>query len=244
MQFYFIRHGQSSNNALHAQLGSHLGRNEDPELTAVGLQQAECLAQFLARPFTLPASDAQDRQNASGFSLTHLYTSLMARAVHTATIVGKHIGLNPVAWADAHEEWGIYLQDETTGERVGLPGKNRHYLEQHYPSLVLPDWLDEDGWWNRPAEPIQDRIPRARRFLADLLARHGDTDDRVGVISHGGFYQCVMAVLFDITLIEGRVPDGLRFSLNNCAITRIDLTDRTRLIYANRAEFIPAALLT
>ena len=47
MQFYFIRHGQSENNALWERTGSSEGRSEDPELTALGHRQAKRLAQFL-----------------------------------------------------------------------------------------------------------------------------------------------------------------------------------------------------
>ena len=47
MQLYFIRHGQSENNARWMSTGSHRWRSEDPGLTEVGQQQAEILAQFL-----------------------------------------------------------------------------------------------------------------------------------------------------------------------------------------------------
>jgi 2,3-bisphosphoglycerate-dependent phosphoglycerate mutase len=105
--------------------------------------------------------------------------------------------------------------------------------------------LGDEGWWNRPAEPVKDRIPRARRFLHALVERHGNSQDRVVVVSHGGFYQCFMAVLLDLPLKDGLIiPDGLRFSLNNCAVTRIDFVDVVRLVYANRLEFMPRELIT
>jgi 2,3-bisphosphoglycerate-dependent phosphoglycerate mutase len=203
MQFYFIRHGQSANNELYARVDSHRGRHQDPELTARGRRQAECLARFLSQPRSVTVNDARDRQNAAGFGLTHIYTSLMVRAVHTATIVGEAVSLPIVAWEDVHEEWGIYLADEATGERVGLPGKDRSYFQAHYPDLVLPGTLGDAGWWSRPAEPVEERIPRARRVYRTLLERHGGTEDRVAVISHGGFYQCLMTVLLDIPLEDG-----------------------------------------
>lgn len=245
MQFYFIRHGQSTNNALATRNRSHQGRHQDPELTDKGRRQAECLARFLNQPRSVTVSDARDRQNAAGFGITHIYASLMVRAVHTATTVGDVLHLPIVAWENVHEEWGIYLRDEATGERVGLPGKDRAYFQTHYPGLVLPDALGDAGWWNRPAEPVEARIPRARRVLHALLERHGGTEDRVIVISHGGFYQCFMAVLLGVPLTDGPyIPEGLRFSLNNCAITRIDFTDVVRLIYTNRLEFMPRELIT
>ncbi|MEW5719039.1 MAG: phosphoglycerate mutase family protein, partial [Chloroflexota bacterium] len=82
MQFYFVRHGQSANNLLYDTTGASDGRSEDPALTALGRRQAEILARFMKQ------NDAAfrlsfDRQNLGGFGITHLYTSLMVRAVAT-----------------------------------------------------------------------------------------------------------------------------------------------------------------
>ena len=49
MQFYFIRHGQSENNALWERGGPQSERRADPELTELGHKQAQHLAQFLAQ---------------------------------------------------------------------------------------------------------------------------------------------------------------------------------------------------
>jgi 2,3-bisphosphoglycerate-dependent phosphoglycerate mutase len=237
MQLYFIRHSQSKNNALWMSTGSHIGRSEDPGLTEVGRRQAELLAQFLSQP----ASASSDFQNAAGFGITHLYTSLMVRAVATGTIVAKALDLPLVAWEDLHEWGGIYLRDEQTDERIGLPGRNRAYFETHYPDLVLPDSLGEAGWWNRPFEEPELRLPRAKRFLRDFMERHGHTDDRVAVISHGGFYNYLLAALLNL---PGR--EGHWFVLNNAAISRIDFTeeDEIWLVYLNRVDFLPKELIT
>ena len=186
MQLYFIRHGQSTNNALMTQGESRQGRSEDPELTPVGKRQVRHLAAFLSHRPSPVETPPGDRQNANGFHLTHIYASLMVRAVVTATTVGDALGLPVFGWEDLHEEWGIYLDDPETGARVGLPGKSRVYFEERYPRLVLPDGMNEEGWWSRPAEPIEDRLPRARRILHDLLERHGGSEDRVALVSHGG----------------------------------------------------------
>jgi len=247
MQLYFIRHGQSENNALWINTGSHIGRNEDPELTEVGRQQAEILAQFLRRAdstlrpsFTSTELSASDFQNVAGFGITHLYSSLMGRAVATGTIVANALDLPLAAWEDVYEWGGIYLKDEQTGERVGLPGRNRAYFEQHFPDLVLPDSLGEAGWWNRPFEETELRLPRAQRVLRDLLERHGGTDDRVAVVSHGGFYNYLLAAILDM---PGR--ESYRFYLNNAAISRFDFTDEAIwLSYLNRVDFLPKELVT
>jgi 2,3-bisphosphoglycerate-dependent phosphoglycerate mutase len=128
MQLYFIRHGQSENNALWRRTGSRQGRSEDPELTEVGRQQSEFVAQFLGRADSVAAVNGRDTQNITGFGITQLYSSLMVRAVATGTIIAKALDLPLVAWEDLHERGGIYLDDEQTGERIGQAGPNRAYF--------------------------------------------------------------------------------------------------------------------
>jgi len=239
MQFYFIRHGQSENNALWRRSTDYVKvRNEDPGLTEVGRQQAEFLAQFLQD--TARAIHDRDPQNVAGFGITHLYSSLMLRAVATGTIIAKTLDLPLVAWEDLHERGGIYLEDEQTGEYIGQPGKNRAYFETHYPDFVLPDSLGEAGWWNRPFEEPEQRLTRVKRFWRDLLERHGRTDDRVAVISHGGFHHDLLTAILNLPETEGHW-----FALNNAAMTRLDSNDdRIGLIYLNRVDFLPKELIT
>jgi len=240
MQLYFIRHGQSENNALWMRTGSHIGRSEDHGLTEVGRQQSELLAQFLCQADPNVAANGSDIQNVTGFGVTHLYTSLMVRAVGTGMIIAKALDLPLVAWEDLHEYGGIYLRDEQTDERVGLHGRNRAYFEAHYPNLVLPDFLGEEGWWNRPFEAPELRLPRAQHVLRDLLERHGNTKDRVAVVSHGGFYNYFLAAILNM---PGR--ESYRFVMNNAAISRIDFRDEhTWLVYLNRIDFLPKELIT
>jgi len=240
VRFYFIRHGQSENNALWQRTGSSKGRNPDAELTDVGRRQAEVLAQFLGRGGLKVAVNDRDPENAAGFGITHLYSSLMVRAVATGTILAGALGLPLAAWEDLHEGGGIYVEDERTSERTGLAGHNQAYFAAHYPDLVLPGSLGEAGWWGRPFEDREQRLVRARRFWHDLLGRHGQTNDRVVVVSHGGFYNDLLATLLRMT---GR--DGYWFVLNNAAITRIDFhAERVDLVYLNRVDFLPPELVT
>lgn len=204
-------------------------------MTDLGRRQAELLARFLNRP---GAPDG-DLHNVNGFGLTHLYCSLMLRAVETGTIIARELGLPLVAWKDLHEVGGIYLVDEESGQPVGLPGKGRLYFEQHYPNLILPEGI-EDGWWNRPFEERDQAPARAARVWDELLARHGGTDDRVALVSHGGFYNYLLAAIIGL-------PErgGVWFSLNNAAITRIDIVDgRISVAYTNRVDFLLPDMIT
>jgi 2,3-bisphosphoglycerate-dependent phosphoglycerate mutase len=240
MQLYFIRHAQSENNLLWHRTGSSIGRSEDPELTTVGCQQAHALAQYLCSAPQNTVTESRDSQNVTGFGITHLYSSLMVRSVATGTIVARTLDLPLVAWEDLHERGGIYARDEQTDERTGVPGRNRAYFQAHYPDFVLPGSLDDAGWWNRPyEEPEQWRV-RAQRFMHDLLARHGGTEDRVAVVSHAGFYNEFLAILLAMPQ-----SDGYWFILNNAAITRIDFhVEWIDLVYMNRADFLHPDLVT
>jgi 2,3-bisphosphoglycerate-dependent phosphoglycerate mutase len=240
VQLYFIRHGQSENNLLWQRTGASVGRSEDPELTPTGQRQAEALAHYLHQTPPVVGVTRPDNQNVSGFGITHLYSSLMVRAVNTGTILSRALGLPLVAWEDTHERGGIYRRDEQTGERIGVAGNNRSYFEEHYPDLALPASLGDAGWWSRPYETAEQALCRAECFLRDLLERHGDTEDRVALVSHGGFYNSLI-----VSLLALPAQDGYWFSLNNAAITRMDFhPDGVGLVYANRVDFLSRELIT
>ncbi len=240
MQLYFIRHAQSENNVLWDRTGSWQGRSADPELSEVGFRQAARLAQFLARKQVGVDPTRRDDHHRDGFGLTHVYTSLMVRAVSTGTAIAEALNLPLIAWIDLHETGGIYYDHPETGEPIGLPGYNRAEFEERFPSLVLPDSLDHHGWWNRPVETQEEKPIRAQRVLRELLDRHGKTDDRVALISHGAFYNWFLAALLKLPS-----KDGVWFGMNNAAITRIDFPrDEVVIAYMNRTDYLPEELIT
>lgn len=239
MQLYFIRHAQSQNNLLWDMTGSNRGRSDDPELSEIGCEQARLLAQFLNRQDPAFVPRRRDYNDRAGFGLTHLYTSLMLRAVQTASLVADALDMPLLALEDLCETGGIYLEDQESGKRVGRPGKARAFFERSYPRLVLPEGCSDNGWWNRPFEEFDQVMPRARRFWHDLLQRHGQTSDHVALFSHGDFYNCLLRVIFQLE------RSNMWLDLNNAAITRIDLLeDNVHLVYANRVDFLPNELIT
>lgn len=240
MQLYFIRHGQSTNNLLWERTGGSEGRSEDPELTAVGRQQAALLAGFLSQGDATFADETPDVQNVAGFGITHVYSSLMVRAVATGVAVARALGLPLIGLRDAHETGGIYQRDAESGERIGLPGRPRSYFMENHPDLVVPQDVDERGWWNRPFEGQEERRQRAERLVAALLEHHRDTEDRVALISHGGFYNYLLAAVLSLPETH-----DCWFSLNNTGITRIDFApERAWVMYMNRVDFLPRELVT
>lgn len=238
MQFYFVRHAQSVNNALWDETNSTDGRSHDPELSPTGLKQAELLAQFIATSHPDLSVNGRDAKNLSGFGITHIYCSLMLRSVQTASPVAKAIGLPLNAWIDIHEEGGIY-RDEPDGEYTGLPGVTRAYMREHFPHVVLPDAMPEEGWWNRPFETREQRPERARRVLSELLERHGGMDDRVMIVSHGGFYNLLIHEILGL-----QVGMGFWFAMNNTGISRIDFEQDKVFVYANRTDWLPPEMIT
>lgn len=248
MQLYIIRHAQSMNNALWAATGSEDGRDPDPELTELGHRQAAWLAQALAMADgSVPLADPRDRHNRRGYGLTHLYTSLMRRAIQTGHAIAAAVDLPLQVWREIHEWGGIFERNPATGEHVGLPGLRRSELDGHFPRLVVPDWLDEAGWWNRPFEPREAAQPRAQAFWQALLARHGNTDDRVALVTHAGFTAALLQTLLQHrqrTDLGGTARD-IWLVTNNASISRIDVTaDVVNPVYLNRVDHLPPELIT
>jgi 2,3-bisphosphoglycerate-dependent phosphoglycerate mutase len=235
MRLYFIRHAQSTNNALFDSTGAEQGRSDDPELSDLGQRQAKLLAQHIL--------ETKSGLEPGGFGLTHLYASPMVRAAHTASEISSVTGLRLHLWEDWHETGGIWL-DNANGERIGREGKNRSYLEQRFAGVHVPERIGEAGWWSRPAEPETEVTARAERVWKELLERHGGTSDRVAVVSHGHFYVHVMASIFALEVGRGKIW----WQKHNTAITRIDHLENefesTLLAYQNQVSHLPADLIS
>ncbi len=110
MQLYFIRHGQSINNANVS--NKDYKENSDPFLTEKGLEQAGVLAKYFKENQNVTNEKSWNVQNQHGFGLTHIYTSLMERAAITAAPTARALGIPFTAWVDIHEEGGILCPRE------------------------------------------------------------------------------------------------------------------------------------
>lgn len=262
MQLYIVRHAQSVNNEIWSRTGSSEGRLSDPDITEIGREQAKLVAAFLAHKGPKLDTDYWDSHNRIGFDLTHLYSSYMLRAVATGTYISEATGLPLVAWEDIHEWGGIYNNDPETGGRILLPGSNRAFFAERFPDFVVHETLGEEGWWNyRPYEAPPETLKRAARFLNELLARHSD-EDRVAIVTHGGFADGVAKILlgywpvfsmvdegFDRDGIpaelQTNVPQEMWFRLNNVSVSRIDIfRERFVFVYWNRVDFLPGEMIT
>lgn len=241
MRLYFIRHAQSTNNALWKQTGSGKGRDPDPEITDTGREQAHLLAQFLQ------SKQEESQSNYHDFNLTHLYCSPMVRAILTGQAIAQALEKPLIVWTDLHEWGGIYHDDPEKGGQIGLPGHSRAYLKSRFPDLLFPQEFPEDGWWNRPYESKEDVASRVSRFIQTLLARHGQSEDRLAIIAHAGFGQILFSQIFNFARQGDHLGPAFSFwfGINNAAISRIDFNgERVGVVYLNRLDFLPPHLIT
>ncbi len=227
MDLFFIRHGQSSNNDLFQKTGGRVGRMSDPELTELGKVQANRLADFV-------------RNRKEEFGFTHLYSSLMTRAIQTSIPLAEGLSMPIVGHLDLHESGGVYLEDEVDSKLIGQPGKTRKELQSLYPHLQLPDKLDGSGWWNRDFEVSEARPIRARRVAEWLTKTHGGTNDRVVIVSHYGFFNHLVWAL-----IGFERPQGAWFVMNNTAVSRFEYSEEgISTHYLNRVDHLQPELIT
>ncbi|MFN8412370.1 MAG: histidine phosphatase family protein [Anaerolineales bacterium] len=247
MQLYFIRHGQSINNANWNT--PDYQESPDPVLTDIGLEQADYLAKYLKEKQFITDEKSWNIQNQYGFGFTHIYASLMERATRTAAPTVRALGNVPFeAWPEIHEEGGIYARGSEENAK-GLPGKPRSFFEKNFPEMKLPDEFGESGWWNRPYESEEECQPRADRVVTELLRRHGDVEgqpeQRIVFVSHGGFFVRLLCTLTKLPWRQGAHDMKSWFMLNNCAISRFDFRDNEILVsYINRTDHLPAHLIT
>ncbi len=242
LKLYFIRHGQSTNNVIYDDVGREnylVHRSLDPDLTSVGQQQAELVADLVARPVS---KDGYDPHNRIGYGVTHIYCSLMMRAVKTGMVISQKTGVPLVAWPEIHETGGLF-DVEMQGDEfefTGKPGPGRSFFESTFPELILPDDLGEEGWWHLGKEPRDEYRDRALGIINRLKEVHGGTHDRVAIITHGGIFARILSALFEIQ------AEKYWFLMNNCAISRVDIDEdgRFSLLYLNKVDFLPDDLIT
>lgn len=267
MQLYFVRHGESFNNQLEGHADYYERRKTDPELTARGREQGTRAGMLLAGE---PEKHEHARRhrlhrnpwNHEGFELTHVYSSLQRRAVETTQLIAEHVDVDPVAWPDIHECGGVVRYDAHEQRFRGARGASFDEVRAWLPHLRLEPMVgpavDRSGWWaERDLETRDESADRADRVYRALLEMHGGTDDRVLLVSHSMFYVFFMCRVLNLPFVS-----ELWFTLNNGAITRIDIGDGddyepgidagwrrvpglpVRIAYTNRLDHLPVELVS
>ena len=217
MEFYFIRHGQSTNNR-----GDE--RSTEPPLTDLGVEQARRAGEAL-----------------SELGITRLYCSPMLRTLQTATIISEFLNLDPHVYVGLHE-WGGVWGGQSFEEKAVLPGLKRSEMREVCANVVLPEDVTDDGWcfieWESiDPDPshgnnwVQVAYENALSFIAHLDRHHPVDDEKVAAVSHGAFGSTLLSTLLGLPPND----DVDRFTHYNAAVSKIHQTpERTRILHHNQ----------
>jgi broad specificity phosphatase PhoE len=196
-QLFLVRHGQTVGNVQQVWQGWTGG-----ELTPLGVQQAQATARHLA---------------ACGQTFDALYSSPLRRAWQTAQVVGRALGLSPLAHEGLKEIWFGEIEGMTWDEFAArYPDVHRRWSDRSDMSFTWPG-----------GESRAEVHRRARQAIQDIAARHDGQS--IVVVAHGGTLRAILAHLF-----PAQLGQPWRHSLDNCSLTRVWLTpDGPQLLALN-----------
>eukprot|EP00667_Euglena_gracilis_P018526 EG_transcript_19682 len=200
-----VRHAQSANNVKNKAEGSETGREADPGITDVGVEQAQLLAEYLRGLRDDPVAPLR---------IDRLLTSAMTRTLETCRPVCAALGLGAHVVADLHEQGGLFVGPRTAAvsDLLGSPvlaGMTAAELKARYPFVESAGGVGETGWWNRPYESVPETNRRAHRVVElfkDLAYRFdGQT---ILVMTHGWFIEILMKALLGLRMPVDRSDLG------------------------------------
>ena len=175
MTLHLVRHGQSTWNLQHRVQG----QQSEPELTDLGREQSVAAAAKLI-----------------GTSAVALLTSDLTRAVQTAEIIGRAIGLVPVV---TH-----LLREQALGSLEGLTTR------QATAELAGVDLTDPGARFGG-GESRNDVTARIRALLASPVVTDHDPVDEIIIVSHGDTIRIAVADLLGEDLLTApwrRIGNG------------------------------------
>ena len=245
-KLYLIRHAQSENNVIWVGSDDHPGRVPDPEITELGHNQAQTLAQHLAHPHAEPRQHPFAATGQADFGLTHVYCSLMTRSILTGEYISKACDLKLEALPAIFEKHGIYDVDDS-GNLQGMPGPGRDYFEQRFAGLKLPSELGDQGWWSRPVEDEATFLQRMQRVVSDLRQRMNDSDDCIAMVVHGDFIDQFVNELMGVVRHQPNYDNHwvANWTFHNTSISRIDFVNGSyNVVYLNRIDHLPNELVS
>lgn len=222
MQLYLIRHAESENNAR----PDHL-REEDPPITTLGQQQAECLASWVQT-----------------LRIDALITSPFLRTLQTTRAVTDASSRHVHVWHDVFERGGCFRghgPDSTEGgPGLGTSGIHHRLASENGAGCTIDATIGEEGWWfGNDRETDEEAVDRAKRVTRRFADTFGDSDATVVSIIH--------ADLKRLLLIEMLKPaiDATRLGpLRNTGITKLNFDDGSwSLDWFNSISHLPVNLI-
>ncbi|MGJ6981093.1 histidine phosphatase family protein [Aestuariimicrobium soli] len=211
MQLLIIRHGQSANNvAMEGPLGE-AGRVPDPTLTDLGRAQAEAVGAWIAERGPRPQ---------------RLFTSLMRRTIETAAPLARRLDLPVEPHPRLFETGGMF--EGAYVDRVPGTGSPASVLRSLAHSVVLPEGVDETGWYRAEVESAQ-QVARRALELADWL--HTLDQECVALVIHGAIGSVLMSALLDPASVARLADDPAAdthhlpvwFKLDNSSVSLLEL---------------------
>jgi len=141
-----------------------------------------------------------------GAGLTHIVSSPLLRALATAHIIAETIDQQTVdVWPDLRE-----------GFDDAYRGASRGAIKARFPRALLPSNMPDDGWMYE-GDTSTPFVARCRRVLGELTARFA-ADDRVLVVTHGGFTN---HLLYALLHMPPWAP--IWFEVAHCSLTTVRL---------------------
>jgi broad specificity phosphatase PhoE len=208
MLLLLVRHGQSAGN-----LEQRFQISETP-LTLRGRQESLVTAAALGR----------------WGSVDRLYTSCLVRAMETAGIIGDEFGLEPVPMSG--------LVEIDTGRAAGML---RTSWQAAHPELARilshPNrGIESMGTWDggESGHQFRDRVLGDYRTI---ISKHGDSNEVVVVVTHGGPLAWIRAEVSGDPLDQWPSPRG---NFRNCSISElwIDAGREIRTVRWNQVQHL------
>lgn len=243
MHLLLVRHGQSANNVIEAELGDtpafYQRRTVDPPLSALGERQAQALGRHLGAQLSAAARSGR----------VHLVCSSMRRAMQTCAPLAAALALTPDVRPDCVERCAFFSMSADGTEQIPEPGPTRAEVKERFPTFDTSR-LDDTAL---PAlETASGARARADRVAAELMdcASGGDAPELIVLVAHADFIgQLARALLMaePPAALDGDTsqPTGYAYwDLNNTATCHLVVlppgqgNHRVRLLHWNRSDHL------
>jgi len=254
----FVRHSQSANNAIFSEPGMTaelygMQRLPDPEISSLGVSQAEALGQFLADGAEqLPSTSILRRI----WPIARVYVSPMLRTLQTLqnAIGSASWSPTPEVWANFFETGGLFNHN---GAAVNGAGLGRPQILELVPGIGIPGDVTEAGWYSLASKEsfmqTKGRVASVAASLRQLAAASEQIDGSVMLVGHGNFSFLLLEEILGHDAWAAATGSQMSVDARGCTrmdshtgMTMIEIqTDgRAQIVFGNRTDHLPADLVT